>query len=352
MGSVDRLRFVFAAAAAVVSTWPSPAVTAPRPAVPADPLSVILDAARSRPLIALSEGQHWNEQGHRFRLALIREPRFAETFDDVVVEFGSARHQDVIDLFIAGEDVPFEQVRLAWQDTTQPNEVWDLPIYEEFFRAVRVVNTGRQPAKRLRVLLADPPIDWAAVTGKDDILRWMDQRGRHAAELIRTQVLTKKRRALMIFGDGHHFRHPAQPNVVSLLTAADPAVLFNIATPTSADLTHVQPDIARWPAPSIALLKGTVLGAAPFGPFYDVRLGADVPAAMRQQAWESRRMEEQFDALLYLGPPNTITLAPFSPARCQETAYMAMRTRRMALVPWGQSQIDRLKSVCAAANGF
>src|SRR6185503_5079296 len=98
---------------------------------------------------------------------------------------------------------------LAWQDTTQPNEVWDIPIYEEFFRAVRAVNAARPPARRLRVLLADPPIDWQGVKGKDDILRWMDQRDAHAAELNKVEVLGRKRRALLIFGDGHLFRHHA-----------------------------------------------------------------------------------------------------------------------------------------------
>ena len=321
-----------------------------RPAVPADPISMILDAARSRPLVALSEGQHWNEQGHRFRLGLIRDPRFAETFDDIVVESGSARYQDVMDRFIAGEDVTDDQIRHAWEDTTQPNEVWDIPIYAEFFRAVRAVNASRPKSRRVRVLLADPPIDWSAVKGKDDILRWMDQRGRHAADLVRTQVLDKKRRALLVFGDGHLFRKPPEPNVVSLLARDRPDVVFNIGAPTSADLRRIQADAAQWPAPSIARLKGTALGAAPFGTLYTLRLGSDVPPAMEGEAWESVRMEDQFDALLYLGPPETITLAPVSPRLCADAAYMAMRTGRMALVPWGQSQIDRLKGACAAAG--
>jgi hypothetical protein len=334
-----------------MATFVLASAAVPRPAVPADPISGILDAARSRPLVVLSEGQHWNEQGHRFRLALIRDPRFAEAFDDIVVESGSARYQDVMDRFIAGEDVADEQIRHAWEDTTQPNEVWDIPIYEEFFRAVRAVNASRPESRRVRVLLADPPIDWPAVKGKDDVLRWMDLRGRHAAGVVRTQVLDKQRRALLVFGDGHLFRKPAEPNVVSLLLRERPGVLFNIGTPTSADLSRIQPDAARWPAPSMALLKDTALGAAPFGPFYDLRAGADVPAGLRGKPWwDSLRMEDQFDALLYLGPPETITLAPMSPRLCADAAYMSMRTRRMALVPWGQSQIDRLKRACAAAD--
>src|SRR5436305_15342675 len=78
----------------------------PRPAA-----DVIFEAARSHPVVALSEGQHSNEPGHRFRLALLRDPRFAAAFNDIVVESGSSRYQDVMDRFIAGEDVAQEQIR-------------------------------------------------------------------------------------------------------------------------------------------------------------------------------------------------------------------------------------------------
>jgi hypothetical protein len=178
----------------------------PRKAVPKDPVEIILDAVRSRPLVALSEGQHWNEQGHRFRLALIRDPRFAASFNDIVVEFGNARYQSVMDRFVAGEDVPDDALRLVWENTTQPNEVWDIPIYEEFFRSVRALNASLPPPRRLRVVLADPPIDWDVVKDKDDILQWMGKRDSFAAETIRTQVLDRHRRALLIFGDGHLWR--------------------------------------------------------------------------------------------------------------------------------------------------
>jgi hypothetical protein len=349
-GAHRRSIALLLAMAAMSMVPPSRAASPPRPAAPLDPISSILDAARSRRVVALSEGQHWNEQGHRFRLALIQDPRFADTFDDIVVESGSARYQEVMDRFIAGEDVADEQLRRAWRDTTQPNEVWDIPIYEEFFRAVRAVNLARPRSRRVRVLLADPPIDWSVVKDKDDILRWMNQRDTHAAEVVRTQVLAKGRRALLVFGDGHLFRHPDQPNLVSLLSRDAADAVFNIGAPTSADLTRLQPDVARWPVPSMALLEGTLLGAEPLGPFYDVRAGADVPPEMREQAWFKTPMERQFDALLYLGPPGSITLAPVSREGCADAAYLKMRLQRMALVPWGQQQIERLKGACAATG--
>lgn len=107
----------------------------------------------------VGEGPHGNEQGHAFRLALIRDRRFAASVNDIVVEFGSARYQDLMDRFVNGGDVPAQELRRAWQDTTVTTAVWDRPIYEEFFRAVRDVNAALPPGRRLRVLLGDAPID-------------------------------------------------------------------------------------------------------------------------------------------------------------------------------------------------
>ena len=59
------------------STIDSRAQSARQLAVRLDPTSAIIDAFASYPVVALGEGPHGNEQGHAFRLALIRDPRFA-----------------------------------------------------------------------------------------------------------------------------------------------------------------------------------------------------------------------------------------------------------------------------------
>src|SRR5215469_3718819 len=134
--------------------------TAETKAIPLDPISTIIDAFRTHAIVALSEGLHNNEQGYAFRLALIRDPRFAMVANDIVVESGSSKYQDVMDRFVRGESVPDLVLRRAWQDTTVPDPVWDVPMYEEFFRAVRDVNRSLPRERQLRVLLGDPPFDW------------------------------------------------------------------------------------------------------------------------------------------------------------------------------------------------
>jgi hypothetical protein len=306
------------------------------PAVAADPVSVILNAFETHPLVALAEGQHWNEQGHAFRLSLIRDPRFAARVNDIVVEFGSARYQQLLQRFTDGADVRYDRLRQVWENTTQPNTVWDMPIYEEFFQAIHDLNRSLKPGRRIRVLLGDPPIDWANVSGKDDILRWMAMRDHFAADLVRKEVLAKNRRALLIFGDGHFFRSGPEATVVSLIEKEAPGTVFSIAAPTSLDLRAIQPDVANWRSPSVTLLRGTKLGEAPLGPYYELGGGE----------WESLPMESQFDAILYLGLPSTITLSVPSKSRCSDPTYLKMRLGRMALVPWGHDEVDRLNQFC------
>jgi hypothetical protein len=303
----------------------------------------------------LGEGAHGNHQGHLFRLSLIRDPRFAATVNDLVVEFGSARYQNVIDRFVRGEDVDNERLRQVWQDTTQPQPAWDAPMYEEFFRAVRAVNATLPPPRQLRVALGDPPIDWDAVHTREDLRKWAG-RGRHAAGVIEREVLERHRRALIIYGDAHLFRIPASETIVSLLESTPGISVFTVASPismpASADLQSLQPDIATWSAPSLSILRGTALGAAEFAFYYPppkvMREGKPVVAPL-PPPWRSLRMEDQFDALLYLGPPSTITMEDMAPQLCADARYMEMRRRRMSIAA-AAAQIERLERYCSGAR--
>ena len=337
-----------------------------RPAVGREPISAIIEAFQSHSIVALGEGRHGNEQGHAFRLALIRDPRFAALVNDIVVEFGSSRHQPIMDRFIQGEQVSQQALRLAWQDTTQPHTIWDRQIYEEFFSAVRSVNASLPPERRLRVLLGDPPLDWNRIGSDADWQELVsDSRNRHPFGLIQREVLARKRRALLIYGDMHFVRHSAFYNyerspvidgnsIVTLLErSAAQTKVFTIWTNTTADLEKVQSDLTTWARPSLAVLRGTVLGAEDFG-FYNpevmrvsLRNGKpDFANPIPRDQWRSMPMQDQFDAILYLGPISSITISSLSPSVCNDSAYMAMRAKRSAAVGWAQATlIDCNRSV-------
>jgi hypothetical protein len=302
---------------------------APAAARPVDPIRAIVDAFRSTPLVALGE-DHGNEQGAAFRLALLRDPAFLATVDDIVVEFGNARYQSLVDRFVMGEPVDDAALRRVWQDTTAISGVWDRPIYEAFFRAVRDSNATRPRARPLRVLLADLPVDWEAAARTppapgqrrlygqpvpDDAPEGAFDRDRHAAGVVERETLAKGRRALIVFGDGHLSRRPA--SIVGRLERDGRVRIFTIASVARRydSLARDQPDVATWPIPSLALVGGTALGA---GAFSDV------------------------DAVLYLGSPASMTTSRLAPSLCQDATYVAMRRDRSALAGMPPAQADAL----------
>src|SRR6185503_11122203 len=117
------------------------------------------------PLVGIAD-LHGLQQNHDFIANLVRDPDFPNKVNDIVVEFGNAKYQDVIDRYTNGDDVPIAELRQVWRNTIGAgnNPSTDAPIYPRFFATVREVNRKLPPPRRLRVLLGDPPIDWSKIT--------------------------------------------------------------------------------------------------------------------------------------------------------------------------------------------
>lgn len=101
--------------------------------------------------------------------------------------------------------------------------------------------------------------------------------------------------------------------------------------------------------PSLALVQGTILGKADFSSYFtsDGRfsLRDGKPRRIGREEWALLPMEKQFDAVLYLGSPSTITIDRVSPERCSDLTYVEMRAARMKLV---NQPIDELRRYCAS----
>ena len=298
----------------------------PPPAVPIEPIGAILAAFDDHQVVALDEGTHGSVEGHAFRLALVRDPRLATRVQDIVVEFGNARYQESMDRFVRGDYVPAQTLRQVWQNTTNATPVWDVPIYEDFFRAVRTVNATLPRAQQLRVLLGDPPIDWARVHSSEDHFRWLADRDSFPADLIQREVLGQQRRALVIYGALHLMRHGLAETLVSRLETAASTDPFTIFTSTSTTLRELQTDVTSWPMPSLALVRDTTLGATQFSMLYPT---FEFNRRDGQTLGRPLRLDEQFDAVLTLG--QHMTMATLPEALCADTNYREMRRRRMAL---------------------
>ena len=305
-------------------------------AVPLQAIPAILDLFKDHQVVGLGEGPHGNLEGHAFRLKLIRDPRFPTIVNDILVESGTARYQDVMDRFIRGENVPRQELRRAWEDTTNPGTNWDKPMYEEFFSAVRAVNAMLPKERKLRVLLGDPPIAWEFVRKRSDLRTWNMQRDAHAFAVLKRESLSKNRTALVIYGDGHFQGRGFKANSLTNLIERAKVKMFTIST-RYGDLIELQPSVASWKAPSFAFVKGTVLGKKYYAQYYPM------PPA---PGWNTVLMEDQFDGVLFLSSkPPTMTLIPKS--LCLDAAYMKMRLSRLNTVASSSGGSQSLTKLCA-----
>jgi len=305
--------------------------------VPSNGTEALVRAFEKSSLVALGE-THQVQEIHDFIGLLIRHPEFPSNANDIVVEWGNALYQDILDRYISGEKVSLSEFRQVWRNTTSgPLGSWDAPVYEHFFTVVRSANKKLAPSRRLRILAGDPPIDWAKVKGHDEILSFLKQRDTHFASVVEKEVLAKGRKALLIMGSGHLFRNRLyhelelfNTNVQKLLEQSRPGEMFIVMLHVgfSDKDGSLEQRLASWPRPSLALLRGTWLGALEPGSFLSQRRVNRV----MHDAYPGTKLQDLANAYLYLGPRDSLTRSRPSPNLYRkDQAYLRELQRRREL---------------------
>jgi hypothetical protein len=320
-----------------VSMMPSRPALEPTPAI-----TGLLELFANHPLVALGE-MHGSQDEADFVNALLHHPAFPSNVQVIVVEFGNARHQAVVDRFLAGEPVAARDLRPVWRDFIGWG--FDNPIYEQFFRTVRAINRTLPPGQRLRVFLGDPPVDWTQIrlTQEEEINTAMEQRDAHYAAVVQTNVLASGYHGLLIAGLGHFVRDwavevpsPAHTNVVQRLERNHPGsvhVIFphiGFGPETSA----LEPYLVDWPIPSLASLRTTWLGeldaALHFGNFPPPPAGVEPPPLK-----PGFTLGHMADSYLYLGPRSSLTKSTVNPAVYRgDEQYLSYLQRRESSGPF------------------
>jgi hypothetical protein len=282
----------------------------------------LLAAFEEHRFVAVSEG-HRLEQDKQFLLALVASPEFPAKANDVVIEFGNARLQSVLDRYVAGEQVAPDVLRRVWADTTVVNGLWDAPVYERFLAGVRERNRALPKLQRLRVLACDPPIDWAKVKSVADAAPYLD-RDSFCASVLEREVMAKRRRVLVVMGDAHVARRDVTgrqvDNAVTLVERRHPGSVFVALSYLGQykDSALIEERLAASPIPSLSRLRGTWLGALPAVPPrapIRTRVGGGQAISETVAVTNSALLEDVADALLYLGPKTSLTRSRPSPER-------------------------------------
>jgi hypothetical protein len=293
----------------------------------------------SHPLIFMGEW-HRNAQQHVFLRELIGDPRFLCRTDDIVIESGNARLQPVADAWASGGDVSEADLVGMYRETEVPF-AWNAPMYRQFYETVREVNAKHLCPHPVRLVLGDPPFDWAKIGTADD-LRKVEDRDRFLAGVVEREVLAKKHRALMISGALHALRkYPKrepggdgfdEPSAAQLIEKKHPGSLFIVAlvtTPAAAETMKMPPP------PSFRVLRGSAIAKLNFGLIAPAWKATPVIIDGKHDwkltdsnAWAS--MGEVVDGVLYLGGDETRVFPP--PSIYLEPAYQKELRRRIRII--------------------
>jgi hypothetical protein len=299
----------------------------------------IIEAFDRFPIVALGE-LHWSLNEHEFITALIQHPDFANKVNDIVVEFGNARYQPIMDRYTAGETVARAELQQVWRNTTgQATGVWDAPIYEQFFANVRAMNQRLPRQKRLRVLLGDPPVDWDAIKTRADMNMKLFLRDEHFVEVVEREVLNKKRKALMVSGNAHMRRCcMAGPlGTTARVEKTHPGTVFVVLPHQGFQDRNeeLEQRLASWPKPSLALVKDNWLGELSpdlITPAGIMKTSPDGPVAPAPSPFKGMKIQDVTDAYLYLGPKASLRYDSIPPEVHRDEAYQRELERRRQLM--------------------
>jgi len=332
-----RIRGLFLILIFAVTVFGQAKAPEPKPAKAVEGLLEVFDRF---PLVALGEA-HQSQTEHEYIAALIKHPAFATKVNDIVVEFGNALYQPIMDRYIAGETVARTDLRKVWRNTTQPTMILDAPIYERFFGAVRAVNQNLPKQKQLRVLLGDPPIDWDAIKSRADLRPSMFDRDGHFVSVVEKEALAKGRKALLISGTAHLIRCclSVSQGVTAAIEKSHPGAVFVVMPHQGFGERNdeLEKRLASWPNPGLAHVKNTWLGGLSPGVGYPVSNsiitllpdGGSVPFSSK---FKGMKFQDMTDAYLYLGPKDSMIINDTIPPEVlQDEEYQRELQRRQQL---------------------
>lgn len=282
--------------------------------VPVNAQEAILAAFGRYEVVGGMSPDHGLKDADDFVISLIRNPALPYTVNDIAVEGGNSLYQPLLDRYVAGGDVPLSQVQQAWQNTTQPNVGYSL-LYQELFPLVRRINATLPQARKLRVLACDPPIDWSKVKGPQDLTPFMD-RDANIAAVMENEVLSKHRKALMLFG-WDHVLHGG--GAVGIYEQRYPGVTFSIVNHEgfARDNDELERRMASWPVPSLTPIERTWLAGLDSSYFGLPPGQKGYPGA---------------DGYLYLGPRDFLLHQPISSRTVLDYAYIAELQQRAVTI--------------------
>lgn len=308
-----------------------------------DIVKAIVDQFGKSDLVGLGE-LHGSQADQDLRFQVIHSKAFARKVRNIAVEGLNAFYQEDLDRYIWGEDVPLEQVQKVWRDSTG---IFTGPVirttYQQFLSEVRSVNRGLPDRMKLRVIAADPPLDWAKVQTTADFRAVLSKRVVFGVDVIERETLQKGQKALLVFAGSWFTRNmqhrtanglvPWTETIGAGLDRDYPSRLYVIAPVRSGEYTdsaELERLIGTPASPVLLRLHGTAFGALDANEFLPANAGALLgpsPAPPFRTYRDGTTLSDVADAVIYRGKVADAVVRP-DPSYAADTAYATELKRR------------------------
>jgi hypothetical protein len=312
-----------------------------------DIVKAIVDQFDKSDLVGLGEF-HGSQADQDLRFQVIHSRAFARKVHIIAVEGLNALYQEDLDRYIRGEDVPVEQVQKVWRDSTG---IFIGPVirtaYQQFLSEMRSVNRGLPDRMKLRVIAADPPLDWATVRSAADFRAVLGKRVVFGVDVIEREALKKGQKALLIFAASWFTRNMQHMTANGLVPWTEtigggldrdyPGRLYVIAPIRSGeypDSAKLEGLIGAPASPVLLRLHGTPFGALDANEFLPANAGAVLgsPAPPFRTYRDGTTLSDAADAVIYRGKLADGVIRP-DPSYAADTAYAAELKRRAGFAP-------------------
>lgn len=305
----------------------------------------ILKTYDSVNIIGISEGLHGLENSHAFFTKLFDNSAIQKTVNILIVEFGSIAYQDVLDNYILGKDVDIKELQNVWRESggnTTGN--WDRPMYMRLLTQIRGINLKLTDRNKIRVLAADPAIDWKSVRTIHDYFKYLPQRDLSPAHLAIEYGISRNQKVLMIYG-GTHFpklsdetKDSSYWTITSIVNKRMPGSMkvIEILNPKNFKMNDT--------AFNFPLYSIVDLSQSPIGNLSSESLFPETTNQKGQKMipYPGYNIKDLYDAFLYVGPSKSWTIADIAKAVFLDDEYWNELNRRSAIV-WGQALDKNLR---------
>ncbi|NTS75780.1 hypothetical protein HR060_02780 [Catenovulum sp. SM1970] len=281
-------------------------------------------------IVAMGDA-HFYDEVMQGITAMITTADFADKVQHIVIEFGNAKYQALLDQYLSGADISEQEVSQVWRETLYFT-AWTPDVYANFFSQVRRFNQTQKHTHQLKVTLAEAAFSWSDIQTSQAWRTLADDKVNGFEQLIKKRVRNEK--ALFIFGAFHTLK-------------LDGALKPNLAIkdwPLMTRIAHHKPNqiYTVWPVIQPALMQA-IHQAQPSlsnaiidlktSPLAHHEFAALMPKArvkLSQMNARNATTAELFDGMFYVGPTERKMM--FSPTLKNDQAWLAEMQRRVDLI--------------------